>query len=129
MSEDSSDPVELLRQSSDTQALGRCGTATRAAAPAGAPCAWTPAQGRIDPSDCCRTFGRLSGAVNDYVRQPEHAVLLWLRFLTGRAATFAPPPPRRPDARRGREVSLGTRGDAAGDSISLAAQLLAGSRR
>ena len=104
MTDDTTDPLEFLRQcSGDPQALGESGTATASGCGGWSACAWTAGcRAGSTPPTCSRRPSSTSPAGSaEYAGSPTMPFFLWLRLVTGqRLQTAAPPAPRGADARR-----------------------------
>jgi len=128
MTADSSDPVELLRQSSgDPEALGRVWQHYRERLRRLVRLRMDRRlQGRIDASDVLQeAFVDFASRVEEYIRQPDMPLFLWLRFLTGQRLQLLHRHHLGAQMRdAGREVSLHRGAMPQATSISLAAQLL-----
>ena len=128
MVEDSSDPVELLRRSQgNPDVLGeiwqRYGERLRRLVRLRMD---RRLQGRIDASDVLQdVFVDFAGRVDEYLREPEMPLFLWLRYLTGQRLQLLHRHHLGAQMRdAGREVSLHRGPMPQATSVSLAAQLL-----
>jgi len=128
MTDDSSDPVELLRQSTgDPEALGRVWQRYRERLRRLVRLRMDRRlQGRIDASDVLQeAFVDFASRVEEYVRQADMPLFLWLRFLTGQRLQLLHRHHLGAQMRdAGREVSLHRGAMPQATSIPLAAQLL-----
>ena len=128
MTEDSADPVELLRKSAtDPQALGQVWERYRERLRRVVRLRMDRRlQGRIDPSDVLQeAFVDFANRAEEYVRQPDMPFFLWLRFLTGQRLQLLHRHHLGAQMRDvGREVSLHRGAMPQATSVSLAAQLL-----
>jgi RNA polymerase sigma-70 factor (ECF subfamily) len=128
MTADSSDAVELLRQSKgDPDVLGRVWEQYRARLLRLVRLRMDRRlQGRVDSSDVLQeAFVDFASRLDEYLRQPEMPFYLWLRFLTGQRLQLLHRHHLGAQMRdAGREVSLHRGPMPQATSASLAAQLL-----
>jgi RNA polymerase sigma-70 factor (ECF subfamily) len=128
MTDDPTDPLELLRQSNgDPQALGQVWQRYRERLRRLVRLRMDRRlQGRIGASDVLQeAFVDFANRVEEYVRQPDMPFFLWLRFLTGQRLQLLHRHHLGAQIRdAGREVSLHRGAMPQATSVSLAAQLL-----